>query len=151
MVYVPGVHVSRVCSMTNRNTGRKRRSRHYRKRRRDEEEQESDGNETTIEYTTGSDSDDEHVPVPRRKRWCCFHSGCARELLELVLACAALLWVANNYAEKNHWFDTSPPGPPPIQVHSVDTSVPWRETGHLLSHFNLHSGRNRSFGTASSG
>jgi hypothetical protein len=135
--------------MTHRHQNRKRRSRRHRSPPRDEEEAQSD--DTVIEYTSGSEGDTEPDPPWQRKRWCCFHRGCAREILELIMACALLGWLGNNYAEKRRWFDTSPPGPPPTRIHTVDTSAPLRETGHLLSHYNLHSGRNRSSATADNG
>jgi hypothetical protein len=105
--------------MTHRqyHSGRKRRSRRDHHRREQERlEALEEGDETTVEYTSGEDTDcePEPEPPPRRRRWCCgiCYAGCVRDLMEMCVALAALVWLINNYSEKHRWFDPSPPLPP---------------------------------------
>ena len=91
-------------------SNRKQRSRRERHRRRDLEAQGSadddDGNETVIEYTSGSDSDvSSPEPPRRRRRYRCGYKGCARDTCELFMALTLLLWLLDNLAGKYGWYE----------------------------------------------
>jgi hypothetical protein len=91
-------------------SNRKQRSRCERQRRRDLEAQGSadddDGNETVIEYTSGSESDASSPEPPRRRRrYRCGYKGCARDTCEMFVALTLLLWLLDNIAGKYGWYE----------------------------------------------
>lgn len=77
---------------------------------RNQEFDEEDGNETVIEYSTGTDSDDEDIEeVPRRRGdkkprgwWCCRRVGSDdlwRAVRDLLIVAVILWWLLQNLSD----------------------------------------------------